>query len=147
MYAGAIARSPEPLAKGYEAGDAAARAALAEILDGLAKKPTSGWGLRRGVVVHGVDSPLAYFDVMKDFRLDGYAQTVSCPTLVTHAEGDAIGASAPQTFDALTVPDKQLITFTAAEGGGDHCEAGARTLFDARAFGWLDDRLHPETLT
>lgn len=147
MYAGAIARIPEPLAQGYEAGDQAARAALAEILDGLARKPTAGWGLRRGVVVHGVDSPLAYFDVMKDFRLDGYAQTITCPTLLTNAEGDGIGASAPRTFDALTVPDKQLITFTAAEGAGDHCEAGARTLFDARAFGWLDDRLHPETLT
>jgi alpha-beta hydrolase superfamily lysophospholipase len=146
MYAGAIARVPKPIAKGYEAGNKLARTALAEVLNGLAKKPTAGWGLRRGVVVHGVDSPLAYFDVMKDYRLDGYAQTITCPTLVTHAEGDGIGASAPQTFAALTVPDKQLITFTAAEGAGDHCEAGARTLFDARAFGWLDDRLHPESL-
>lgn len=80
-------------------------------------------------------------DAMIDFRLDGCAQTITCPTLVTHAEGDAIGACAPQTFDALTVADKQLIRFTVAEGAGDHCEAGARTLFDARAFGWLDDRL------
>ena len=64
--------------------------------------------------------------------------------VVTHAEGDAIGASAPRTFAALTVADKQLITFTAAEGADDHCEAAARTLFDARAFAWLDDRLHPE---
>ena len=71
---------------------------------------------------------------------------VSCPTLVTHAEGDDIGASAPQLFDALTVDDKTLIEFTIAKGGGDHCEAGARTLVDARVFGWLDERMHPETL-
>jgi alpha-beta hydrolase superfamily lysophospholipase len=146
MYAGAIARLPESIAKGYEAGDADARAALAQILDGMAAKPTAGWSMRRGVVVHGVTDPLAYFDTMKDFRLNGYAQTITCPTLVTHAEGDAVGASAPQTFEALTVPDKQLITFTAAEGGGDHCEAAARTLFDTRAFAWLDERLRPDVL-
>lgn len=146
MYGGALERMPKPLAHGFETGNRMARAALAEILDGMAKKPTAGWSLRRALVVHGVGSPLAYFDVLKDFRLDGHAQTITCPTLVTHAEGDAIGASAPQLFDALTVADKTLITFTAAEGAGDHCEAGARSLFDARAFGWLDDRLHPEVL-
>jgi hypothetical protein len=35
------------------------------------------------------------------------------------------------------------VTFTAAEGAGDHCEAGARTLFHARMFAWLDQILHP----
>lgn len=144
MYAAGLERMPKPLVKGYESGNKIARAAVAKLLDEAARKPTGGWGLRRGMVVHGVDSPIAYFDLMKDFRLDGYAQSITCPTLVTHAEGDSIGASAPQTFDALTVPDKQLIFFTAAEGAGDHCEAAARTLFDTRAFGWLDERLRPE---
>lgn len=146
MFGSALDRMPKPIAKGYQAGHRMARAALAEILDSMAKKPTAGWGLRRGMVVHGVDSPLAYMDALRDYRLDGYVQTITCPTLVTHAEGDAIGASAPQTFDALTVADKELIRFTAAEGADDHCEAAARTLFDTRAFGWLDDRLHPESV-
>jgi alpha-beta hydrolase superfamily lysophospholipase len=146
MYGGALERMPKPLAHGYQEGNKMARLALAEMLDGMAKNPTGGWSLRRGLVVHGVDSPLAYLDAMIDFRLDGYAQKITCPTLVTHAEGDMIGASAPQTFEALTVADKELILFTAAEGAGDHCEAGARTLFDACAFGWLDDRLHPGAL-
>ncbi len=144
MYGAALERMPKPLAHGFEKGDRLARLGLAEILDGMAKKPTAGWSLRRALVVHGVDSPLAYLDVLRDYRLDGHAQAITCPTLVTHAEGDAIGASAPRTFAALTVADKQLITFTAAEGADDHCEAAARTLFDARAFAWLDDRLHPE---
>lgn len=146
MFGSALDRMPKPIAKGYQAGHRMARAALAEILDSMAKKPTAGWGLRRGMVVHGVDSPLAYMDALRDYRLDGYVQTITCPTLVTHAEGDAIGASAPQTFDALTVADKELIRFTAAEGADDHCEAAARTLFDTRAFGWLDDRLHPASV-
>jgi pimeloyl-ACP methyl ester carboxylesterase len=144
LYAGALARMPGPLAKGYESGSRTARAALTGILHQLARKPTAGWALRRGMVVHGVDSPLAYFDTLRDFRLAEFAPAISCPTLVTHAEGDDIGASAPQLFDALTVTDKQLILFTAADGAGDHCEAGARTLFDARAFGWLDERMQPQ---
>jgi alpha-beta hydrolase superfamily lysophospholipase len=144
MYAGAVARLPGPLAKGYEADSKTARAALAAILRQLVKKPTAGWGLRRGMVVHGVDSPLAYFDTLRDFRLEQFAPNITCPTLVTHAEGDDIGAGAPQLFRRLTVSDKQLIRFTAAEGGGDHCEAAARTLFDTRAFSWLDERMQPQ---
>ena len=38
---------------------------------------------------------------------------------------------------ALRCPH-EFRTFTTAEGAGDHCEAGARTLFHARAFDWLD---------
>ena len=38
---------------------------------------------------------------------------------------------------ALTCPH-EFVTFTAAEGAGDHCEAGARLLYDARSLGWLD---------
>ncbi|GGM01829.1 alpha/beta hydrolase family protein [Nakamurella endophytica] len=144
MYAAALARMPEAIAEGYQTGQESARAALSAMLDQVAQRPTAGWSVRRGMQVHGVGSPLEYFDAMRDFRLGGVAGSIRCPTLVTHAEGDDIGASAPQLFDALTVQDRTLIRFTVAEGAGDHCEAGARSLFDARAFGWLDERLHPE---
>jgi hypothetical protein len=62
---------------------------------------------------------------------------------VCDAEGDDISASAPQLADALTC-QKHYIHFTAAEGAGDHCEAGARTLYHARTFAWLDSLLQPE---
>jgi hypothetical protein len=39
--------------------------------------------------------------------------------------------------------EKQYLHFTVAEGAGDHCEAGARTLYHARSFGWLDSLLQP----
>jgi hypothetical protein len=63
--------------------------------------------------------------------------------LVCNADGDDISASAPELFATLTCP-KELVTFTAAEGAGDHCEAGARTLYHARSFAWLDAILRPE---
>jgi hypothetical protein len=34
-----------------------------------------------------------------------------------------------------------MMKFTAAEGAGEHCEAGARTLFNQRSFDWLDRTL------
>jgi len=36
---------------------------------------------------------------------------------------------------------KTFTTFTAAEGAGEHCHVGARTLFHQRAFDWLDQVL------
>ena len=74
--------------------------------------------------------------------LNDHAAQITCPVLVCDAEGDDISASAPQLFESLMCR-KQYIHFTAAEGAGDHCEAGARTLFHARAFAWLDGLLSP----
>lgn len=54
-----------------------------------------------------------------------------------NGENDDISASAPDLVAALNC-DHEFVTFTAAEGAGDHCESGARTLFHARAFDWLN---------
>jgi hypothetical protein len=35
--------------------------------------------------------------------------------------------------------------FSAEEGAGAHCEAGARSLYNARAFDWLDEVLGQRT--
>ena len=59
-----------------------------------------------------------------------------CTVFVCNAEGDDISQSAPGLAEALT-GEKEFVTFTASEGAGDHCEAGARTLYHARSFGWL----------
>jgi hypothetical protein len=69
--------------------------------------------------------------------MEGRAAGITCPVFVCNAEGDDISASAPQLAAALT-GEKELVTFTARDGAGDHCEAGARTLYHARSFGWLD---------
>jgi hypothetical protein len=43
-------------------------------------------------------------------------------------------------LDRLPGP-KELVRFTAAEGGGRHCEPLAAALRDARALDWLDRHL------
>jgi hypothetical protein len=46
-------------------------------------------------------------------------------------------------LEGLPCP-KTLIQFRAAEGAGDHCEMGNRSLLDQRVFDWLDETLHKE---
>ena len=146
LYDAFLARLPGPLANPSMLIRPRVRDGLARILDRLAAKPTAGWVLRRGMLVHGVSDPLAYVDALREFTLKDRASRIRCPTWVCSAEGDAISASAPQLVDALTC-EKTYVRFTAAEGAGDHCEQAARQLYHARSFGWLDSRLRPSHST
>jgi hypothetical protein len=87
--------------------------------------------------VHGVEDPFEYLLALRDYSLKGRAETIACPTFVCSAETDDISASAPQLFDALTA-EKEYVLFKSVDGAGDHCEAGARSLYHALSFGWLD---------
>jgi predicted alpha/beta hydrolase len=98
---------------------------------------TAGWGLRRGLWVHGVKNPLDYLRLTQDYNLDGRAEQIRCPMLVCSAENDDIGVTADALYDALTCA-KTRLAFSAAQGAGEHCEAGARSLFNEKAFDWLD---------
>jgi alpha-beta hydrolase superfamily lysophospholipase len=142
LFAAALQRVPGPLAAGFLAGRALPTAVLRRVLRTLAGRPTAGWALRRGLLVHGAADPLDYLLALRDYSLRGHAGTITCPVLVCAAEGDDISASAGQLADALTC-EKEFLRFTAREGAGDHCEAGARTLYHARSFGWLDRILRP----
>jgi alpha-beta hydrolase superfamily lysophospholipase len=143
LYAAFLARLPGPLAGGVRSGRGWATTVLRRVVGSLITKPTAGWALRRGQLVHGIDDPLILLEAMRDYTLVGRAEQITCPTWVCNAEGDDISASAPELVAALAC-EKHYVNFTAAEGAGDHCEVGARELYHARSFGWLDDRLHPE---
>lgn len=146
LYAAFLDRLPKPVASPLLLERRPARLALARLLTLLAGKPTAGWALRRGMLVHGVDDPLAYIDALHAFTLTERAAQITCPTWVCSAEGDEISASAPQLVNALTC-QKTYVRFTAAEGADDHCEQAARALYHARSFGWLDHQLHPSQPT
>jgi hypothetical protein len=92
--------------------------------------------------VHGAADPVEYLRGLRDYSLKDRASKITCPTFVCNAEGDDISQSAPQLAKALTC-EKEFVTGTASEGAGDHCEVGARTLYHARSFGWLDRILRP----
>jgi pimeloyl-ACP methyl ester carboxylesterase len=139
LFAAVTDRMPPVLAHQLPHGNAAALGLLKGILDARAHEVTGGWGLRRGMLVHGVTTPLDYVLACRDFTMEGYAEHIRCPTLVCFADHDEVAAYAQRLYDALTCP-KDFVSFTAAEGAGEHCESGNRSLFHQRVFDWLDER-------
>ena len=87
-----------------------------------------------------METPLDYLRAIEPYTLKGRAVNIRCPTLVCSAEDDDIGVTARDLYGALVCP-KQFIDFVAGDGAGEHCEAGARALFNQRAFDWLDEVL------
>ena len=96
--------------------------------------------MRRGFWVHGVDNLRDYLASAELFTLEGRAELIRCPTLVTMAENDALAAYAPRLFEALRCP-KALMRFTASEGADGHCEMRNRSLLNRRVLDWLDEQL------
>lgn len=130
-------RLPGFVARELPNGNPFILALLNLILRRRMRHPTAGWSLRRGLLVHGVKSPMAYVRLTQDYTLEGRVEQIRCATLICSAENDDIGVTARKLHDALTC-EKTLIAFTASEGAGEHCEAGARSVFNQRAFDWLD---------
>jgi alpha-beta hydrolase superfamily lysophospholipase len=95
--------------------------------------------VQRGFWVHGVDNLRAYFASAEPFTMQGRAEFVQCPTLITQAENDTLAAGADAFLAALRCP-KTLMRFTAAEGANGHCEMQNRSLLNRRVFDWLDER-------
>ncbi len=142
LFAAALEHMPGPLARGFARNSPRARKIVAAAMHRLISKPTAGWAIRRGQLVHGVDSPTEYLDALREFTLAPYAPRIACPTLVCSAEHDDISASAGQLAAALTCPHEHL-RFATEDGAGDHCEAAARVLYHALSFDWLDKLLQP----
>jgi pimeloyl-ACP methyl ester carboxylesterase len=138
LYEAAKSRVPGFLHGGLSGQNRASFAILRRIFDSMLRHPTRGWALRRGMLVHNFSSPFEYLNATRDYTMEGRAQNISCPTLVCRAENDDIAAYAKVLFDALRC-EKQFVAFTNAEGAGEHCEDGNRSLFHQRAFDWLDE--------
>lgn len=125
---------PAAMQEAFARGDAAT---LQPLFDQMLQSPMGAFTLQRGMLVHGVDSPLAYLRAMEPYTLRDRAGQIRCPTLVTQAENDLRASQSQELYDALQCP-KALVKFSDAEGAGEHCEAGASGLYDQRVLDWLD---------
>ncbi|HTE85917.1 MAG TPA: alpha/beta fold hydrolase [Dehalococcoidia bacterium] len=120
--------------------DALARgdpAALEPIFAQMMQSPMGAFTLRRGMLVHGVDTPFAYLRAMQPYTLQDRVDQIRCPTLVTQAENDVRASQSQELYDALRCP-KVLVEFSNTDGAGEHCESGAAALYDQRGLDWLD---------
>jgi hypothetical protein len=66
-----LERMPARLAAGLQAGKRSARVLLGLVLRNLAAKPTAGWALRRGMLVHGAAGARTLFHARAFDWLDG----------------------------------------------------------------------------
>jgi alpha-beta hydrolase superfamily lysophospholipase len=142
---GMLARLPlsdEQKASFPDGVDPAALAPMEEYLRGPDADPLMRWRLiQRGLWVHGVPTFFDYAKEMTRYELSSVAGRITCPSLITQAEGDPIAAGAPRLLEAIGAERKTLVRFTAAEGAGGHCEGTARRLYHQRVFDWLDETL------
>jgi pimeloyl-ACP methyl ester carboxylesterase len=143
LFTSVKGRIPGFLAHQLPNGNPVALELLRISLDQTLHHLTGGWGLRRGMWTHGVSTPLAYIETTQQYTMHGFAKEIQCPTLICCADNDEASLNAKPLYDAMQCP-KQFIIFTAAEGAGEHCEAGARSLFHQRAFDWLDNVLQAQ---
>jgi pimeloyl-ACP methyl ester carboxylesterase len=95
--------------------------------------------VQRGYWVHGVDNFRDFLRAIEPYTLDGRAELIRCPTLITAAEQDTLSSRAEFLYDQLQC-EKTLIRFTAAEGAGSHCEMANRSLLNRRVLDWLDEQ-------
>jgi dipeptidyl aminopeptidase/acylaminoacyl peptidase len=93
--------------------------------------------------VLGVPSLDEALGKLEGFRLDGVAQKVKCPFLLTHGERDAQIPieDARALHAAIGAEDKTLKVFTLEEGGFEHCQGDNLTIGVAYIADWLADRL------
>ncbi|TCT06746.1 alpha/beta fold hydrolase [Aquabacter spiritensis] len=131
------AQMPGWIARQVPDGNRLILALLGRMLEKRAKDVSGGWGLRRGMLVHGCATPLAYLKDTATYTVAGRAHEIACPTMICVTEGEGIGRTAKRLFDALTC-EKRFHVFAAADGAAAHCESGARALFNREMFDWLD---------
>jgi hypothetical protein len=137
----AARRLPDFLARQLPDGSPALLRLLDLLVRAVMNKPTAGWAMRRNLMAHGLSDPLEYFKIAPQYSLKGIEDRITCPTFVCSAEDDDLSIDARKLYDALACP-KRYYQFPSAEGSGQHCESGARTLFHQHAFDWLGQVLH-----
>ncbi|QOY90790.1 alpha/beta hydrolase family protein [Paludibaculum fermentans] len=102
-------------------------------------EPALHWKVvQRGYWVHGVNNLRDYLISAERFTMDGRAELIRCPALLTMPEHDPLASGTPAFFGALRCP-KTLLRFSASEGAGDHCEMMNRTLLNRKVLDWLDE--------
>lgn len=91
---------------------------------------------------YGLETPYDVYHALQDYTLDGVAERITCPILITDPDAEQFWpGQAEKLYRAVASERKSLVRFTAAEGAEGHCEPKALGLRDQRIFDWLDQVL------
>ncbi len=92
---------------------------------------------------YGLDgsSDFELYQAVAAYKLAGEEEQISTPLLITDPEEEQFWpGQARELYQRLPGP-KELVSFTAHEGAGRHCEPMGRALREIRIFDWLDGYL------
>lgn len=91
----------------------------------------------------GVDTPEQALKKLEPFTLEGVAQKIQCPFLLTHGEADAqiSTETAQKQFAAVGSKDKTFKVFTREETGSEHTQGDNVTIGIAYIGDWFVDKL------
>ena len=90
---------------------------------------------------HNGGSTFRLFVDIAAYHLGDEVQRIDTPILITESQGEQLWpGQSRQLYERLPGP-KAIVTFTADEGAGGHCEPLAQALREARIFDWLEEHL------
>ncbi|HTX11662.1 MAG TPA: prolyl oligopeptidase family serine peptidase [Solirubrobacteraceae bacterium] len=90
---------------------------------------------------HNGGSTFQLFLTIADYWLGEEVEQIRTPLLITEAEGESLWpGQSRQLYDRLRCP-KEIVNFTAREGGNGHCEPLAQAIRETRIFDWLEGYL------
>jgi len=99
----------------------------------------SRWLNEHGMFVFDASSPALFWAKWMDFTLEGSAERIQCPVLVSYSETDSFdptGVQAHMLYDHLT-SEKELMSFSEEYEAGYHCQMGAWAQSFTTKFDWL----------
>ena len=103
----------------------------------------SRWLNEHGMFAFDTTSPALFWAKWMDFTLEGSAEKIRCPVLVSYSATDSFdpdGVQARMLYDHLT-SEKTLMSFSDEYEAGYHCQMGAWAQAFARKFDWLDETI------
>jgi len=101
------------------------------------------WLHEHGMYVFNARSPALLWAQYMNMTMEGSAQQIRCPTLVTSGETDHLDPNSTQAkmlYDHLTCP-KELVIFSDEYEAGYHCQMGAFAQSFEKKFDWLDNEM------
>lgn len=105
---------------------------------GVENDPVAQTTLAKRKEPYGSDSMAAIMHELEKWDLADVAGQITCPILITEPEDEQFWpGQSRQLFDLVGSPVKELMSFTAKDGGNWHCEPKAPQLRAQRIFDWL----------
>jgi pimeloyl-ACP methyl ester carboxylesterase len=109
-----------------------------EIEEAIQESTALMWFMDNGMYTFAADSPSEFLLKYSEMTMDGYAELITCPTLIIDSESDDSFPGQPEELYASLTCPKDFILFTAEEGAGEHCQMGDQLRSHQRIFNWLD---------